>query len=142
MKNYLTMLDVLALLVGALCHDCQHPGLNNTFQVNAKTKLALTYNDISVLENMHASIAFQLLEKPEYNILHALSPLQYKEFRKTMIQAVLKTGIIMSKILSENNGHRMLNYTKEKKCNGYAIAFLFLCVLQHSVFVTTVLLPP
>jgi hypothetical protein len=57
----LTPLDVFSMMVSALCHDLQHPGMNNTFQCNARTKLALTYNDISVLENFHASVAFQLL---------------------------------------------------------------------------------
>lgn len=38
-----------------------HPGRNNNFMVNASTPLALTYNDISVLENMHASLTFRLL---------------------------------------------------------------------------------
>jgi len=32
LKNSLEDLDILALLVAAICHDMNHPGLNNTFQ--------------------------------------------------------------------------------------------------------------
>jgi hypothetical protein len=94
------------MMIGALCHDCQHAGLNNTFQVNAKTKLAITYNDISVLENMHASVAFQILDMPNCNILHSLTPVQFKEFRKVMIQAILKTDMANHfEMLSKFNAH-------------------------------------
>ena len=53
--------DVFGLLVGAICHDIGHPGKNNTFQVNAQTDYALTYNDISVLESYHAAQTFRIV---------------------------------------------------------------------------------
>ena len=75
-KEILHPLDLLAVLTSALCHDLQHPGYNNSFQCNARTKIALRYNDISVLENYHASIAFQLLlgksNDPKYSLLGKL----------------------------------------------------------------------
>lgn len=33
------------------------------FQINARTELALRYNDMSPLENHHCAIAFEILEK-------------------------------------------------------------------------------
>lgn len=33
------------------------------FQINARTELALRYNDISPLENHHCAVAFEILEK-------------------------------------------------------------------------------
>jgi len=35
LKNSLEDLDILALLVAAICHDMNHPGLNNTFQARS-----------------------------------------------------------------------------------------------------------
>ena len=32
-------------------------------QINARTELALRYNDISPLENHHSAVAFEILEK-------------------------------------------------------------------------------
>jgi len=55
-KNMLRLmsdLDLLAVIISALVHDYEHPGLSNSFLIATKDKLALTYNDISVLENQY-----------------------------------------------------------------------------------------
>ena len=54
-SQFLTHLDVLAMLVAALCHDIDHPGNTNSFEINMNSELALVHNDISVLESHHAS---------------------------------------------------------------------------------------
>jgi high affinity cGMP-specific 3',5'-cyclic phosphodiesterase 9 len=36
-------LDVLILLISCICHDLDHPGYNNIYQINARTELALRY---------------------------------------------------------------------------------------------------
>lgn len=56
-------IDIYTILIAAALHDVRHPGLNNTYQVNKQTELALVYNDQSVLENMHASRASYLLRE-------------------------------------------------------------------------------
>ena len=55
--------EVLILLVAAFCHDLDHPGHNNSYQVNARKELAIRYNDISPLENHHAAVAFDILSQ-------------------------------------------------------------------------------
>lgn len=82
--------DLLIMLTSAVCHDLDHTGYNNAyqvgwvlclhrrpptpikvfsaagptvFQINARTELALRYNDISPLENHHCAVAFEILEK-------------------------------------------------------------------------------
>jgi high affinity cGMP-specific 3',5'-cyclic phosphodiesterase 9 len=40
-------LEVLILLVSCICHDLDHPGYNNIYQINARTELALRYVDDS-----------------------------------------------------------------------------------------------
>ena len=47
-------------MVGALVHDVGHPGLNNNYQIMTNSPLAVRYNDRSVLENHHCSLAFTL----------------------------------------------------------------------------------
>ena len=39
----LTQMDILVLIVGALCHDIDHPGLNNMYQVNTRYVLHVIY---------------------------------------------------------------------------------------------------
>jgi hypothetical protein len=54
--------DVLAGLIAAAGHDVAHTGTNNAFHIASGSELALRYNDVSVLENMHASYTCQLLK--------------------------------------------------------------------------------
>lgn len=90
---FLTPLDVFSLLVASLCHDLDHPGLNNTFQINAQTSLATLYNDISVLENHHASLCFSILYENEYCIIEGLTREESREFRKKVISNILATDM-------------------------------------------------
>ena len=44
-QRSLTPIECFSLLLAALCHDVDHPALNNLYQMNAQTPLALVYND-------------------------------------------------------------------------------------------------
>lgn len=93
LRTKLGRIDLFIMLTSALCHDLDHPGYNNVYQVtsssvpktqnqfgfacflsvcevffpltqiNAQTDLALRYNDISPLENHHCATAFGILSK-------------------------------------------------------------------------------
>ena len=63
----------MAAVIAALGHDVGHPGVNNRYLVNSSDYLAIRYNDISVLENMHASLTFSLMEGNNCNILGNLN---------------------------------------------------------------------
>ncbi|XP_022090063.1 high affinity cGMP-specific 3',5'-cyclic phosphodiesterase 9A-like isoform X2 [Acanthaster planci] len=86
-------LEVLIMVTSAICHDLDHPGYNNAYQVNARTELALRYNDISPLENHHCSVAFQILEKPHCNIFKNMGHERYKRVREGMISCILATDM-------------------------------------------------
>ena len=63
------------------------------FQVRTRDDLALMYNDMSVLENMHASTLFKILRDEKYNILANMSDSQRIKARKTIIKAILHTDM-------------------------------------------------
>ena len=84
-------LDVLALLLAALCHDLEHPGTTNAFQVNTGSVLAQRYNDASVLENHHCAVGMAMLDAS--GILSSLSPEDKKTLRKSIIGAILATDM-------------------------------------------------
>lgn len=86
-------LDVLALMLSAICHDIDHPGVNNNFHINISSPFALRYNDKSVLENHHAYMTFLLLSMPEYNITGGLSEEQARSLRATVIECILATDL-------------------------------------------------
>ena len=84
-----------ALLLSCICHDYKHPGVNNNYLKETRDKIAIKYNDISILENMHIAETFKLINDPnnEYNIFQDLDNNTYKQFRKEMISCVLSTDM-------------------------------------------------
>lgn len=85
--------DVLVMLTSALCHDLDHPGYNNAYQVNARTELAIRYNDISPLENHHCAVAFDIISQPHCDILKNVSQDVFRTFREGMIKCILSTDM-------------------------------------------------
>ena len=103
---------ICAVITSCICHDYKHPGVNNNYLKETSNNIALTYNDISVLENMHVSEAFKLMnEDNNYNLFEGFDRDKYKTFRKQMIQCVLSTDMskhslsinFLNKCLTENN---------------------------------------
>ena len=87
------VLDLLSIFIAALGHDIAHPGLTNTFHINDSTDIAITYNDISVLENFHASTLFKTIRRSETNIFEKLTQIDYKIIRKRIISEILATDM-------------------------------------------------
>ena len=92
LPSKLESLDILILLAAAICHDLDHPGYNNAYQINARTELALRYNDISPLENHHCAVAFEILESKDCNIFQNLSREQFRKLREGMIRSARQMG--------------------------------------------------
>ncbi|KAF8984867.1 hypothetical protein BGZ52_011963 [Haplosporangium bisporale] len=80
-SQYLSKPDMAALLLAGLCHDIGHPGLNNLFQVNAKTEFVKQHGETSVLEKYSCSLAMDLVTK------HAL----FRNIEKS-VEATLPEG--------------------------------------------------
>eukprot|EP00494_Astrolonche_serrata_P001080 UN01086 len=49
-KTYLRKIEVFCMLIACMCHDVDHPGNTNDFEILTQTDRAFTYNDVSVLE--------------------------------------------------------------------------------------------
>ena len=117
------VLDLLGILIAALGHDLGHPGLTNPFHINSSSELAITYNDISCLENFHTSKLFRTIRKPETDIFEKLSVQDYKTIRKRMIGNILSTdmvnhGKIMTVIKSRIAINKAENKTKFELLSG------------------------
>ena len=94
-------IDLLSIIIAALGHDIGHPGLTNTFQINASSEMAITYNDSSCLENFHLAKLFKTIRKEGTNIFEKLSSQDYKKIRKKMISEILATDMaVHGKILN------------------------------------------
>jgi len=91
--DYFSLKDMLALLLASVGHDAAHPGTNNAFQVKTRSKLATLYNDKSVLENMHASVFFELAKEPNRAWMEVFAQKHYDKFRAKVIEAILATDM-------------------------------------------------
>ena len=85
--------EIFALLIGAICHDIDHPGNNNAFEVAARTDRALIYADDTVLERHHIATALQLLVTTDHKCLGDMGKEDLEIFRKTMITCIMATDM-------------------------------------------------
>eukprot|EP00795_Rhopilema_esculentum_P005879 gene5879-11206_t len=90
--NALEPLDEITALIAATVHDVDHPGYTNSFLCNAGSDLAVLYNDIAVLENHHAAMAFKLTSKDsKSNILKNIESEDFKVLRQQIIDMIMAT---------------------------------------------------
>lgn len=90
----LTPVECFSLMVAALAHDMDHPGVNNSYLVSVRDSLALVYNDASVLENRHVACLYALVtEHPELDVFKDLDAATWKEVRRLIIAAILHTDM-------------------------------------------------
>lgn len=87
--------EALSLMIAALGHDADHPGNDNQFEIDTNSPLALCYNDISVLENHHASTTFSVLRLDSCNILKDLSASAKVSVRTAIVRCILATGTVV-----------------------------------------------
>eukprot|EP00574_Skeletonema_japonicum_P004896 CAMPEP_0201729082 /NCGR_PEP_ID=MMETSP0593-20130828/17924_1 /ASSEMBLY_ACC=CAM_ASM_000672 /TAXON_ID=267983 /ORGANISM="Skeletonema japonicum, Strain CCMP2506" /LENGTH=604 /DNA_ID=CAMNT_0048221359 /DNA_START=139 /DNA_END=1953 /DNA_ORIENTATION=- len=90
-------LEIFSLILAATFHDVGHPGTNNLFQKNAMTPFAVQYNDVSILENMHATVGHSILmgeeREDEWDVFKNWKQSQIVEAREIMIRAILGTDM-------------------------------------------------
>lgn len=86
-------LEVFTTIFASICHDVGHPGVTNDFRVATCDEGAITYNDRSVNENMHCSLAYRTLRSEGCNLLESLSREQGNSVRKLMIELILATDM-------------------------------------------------
>jgi hypothetical protein len=102
--------DVLfGILIAALVHDIGHPGNNNMFEINTLSELAFKYNDMSVLEQHHCALAFELMKKHDLN--SHMKRDDFCVFRKTIVTCILGTDMAHHKASTE--------FLKTKKTTGF-----------------------
>uniref|UniRef100_A0A3Q1C0A6 Phosphodiesterase n=1 Tax=Amphiprion ocellaris TaxID=80972 RepID=A0A3Q1C0A6_AMPOC len=137
-------LDILHVLITpAVCHDLDHPGYNNTYQINARTELAVRYNDISPLENHHCAVAFQILSLPECNIFANVDPEAFKQIRQAIITLILATDMARHGEILDSFKHKVDNFdfTNEEHVTCLKMVLIKCCDISNEVRPTEVAEP-
>ena len=88
-----TTFDLASLFLSAAAHDVDHPGNNNLFETKTHSKLALLYNDASVLEMHHTATFFFMMEDDKCNIFSGMNGEEYNRMRKYIVDNILFTDM-------------------------------------------------
>uniref|UniRef100_A0A2S2PQH0 Dual 3',5'-cyclic-AMP and-GMP phosphodiesterase 11 n=2 Tax=Aphidini TaxID=33387 RepID=A0A2S2PQH0_SCHGA len=85
-------LECLALIIACLCHDLDHRGTNNSFQIKVSSPLAQLYST-STMEHHHFDQCLMILNSQGNQILGNLSPNEYSRVIKVLEDAILATDL-------------------------------------------------
>uniref|UniRef100_A0A668AMU5 Phosphodiesterase n=1 Tax=Myripristis murdjan TaxID=586833 RepID=A0A668AMU5_9TELE len=94
-QETLTEVEILALIVGCVCHDLDHRGTNNAFQAKTGSALSLLYGTSATLEHHHFNHAVMILQSEGHNIFSNLSSREYGDLMQLLKQSILATDLTL-----------------------------------------------
>ncbi|XP_052266884.1 dual 3',5'-cyclic-AMP and -GMP phosphodiesterase 11-like [Dreissena polymorpha] len=94
LDRYISDVETLALVVGCLCHDLDHRGTNNQFQIKAMSPLAELYST-STMEHHHFDQCIMILSTEGNEILSGLSQEEYENAIGLLECAILSTDLAL-----------------------------------------------
>jgi hypothetical protein len=90
-------LTQFAVVLSALVHDMDHPGVPNTQLIKEGTDIAKTYKNKSIAEQNSVNLAWDLLMEPTYEDLRRCifsTQEELDRFRQLIINAVMATDVM------------------------------------------------
>jgi 3',5'-cyclic-nucleotide phosphodiesterase len=132
-KKFLSNYELFGLAIASFVHDIDHPGHTNLFEVNFKSHLALKYNDKSVLENHHCSLAFFLIHSKQVQLLRNLDEKDFATVREMIIECVLSTDMKFHTDLIKNLENKFMLGSKSKwDWESKSDRLLFAKIITHT----------
>ncbi|KAG2469936.1 PDE9A phosphodiesterase, partial [Polypterus senegalus] len=131
LQEKLTLTDMGILMTAAV------------YQINARTELAVRYNDISPLENHHCAVAFQILSQPECNIFANVDPEVFKQIRQAIITLILATDMARHGEILDSFKQKVDNFdfTNEEHVTCLKMVLIKCCDISNEVRPTEVAEP-
>lgn len=90
--NVFGEIECLALMIACLCHDLDHRGTNNSFQIKASSPLAQLYST-STMEHHHFDQCIMILNSPGNQLLSNISSEEYSRVIRVLEEAILSTDL-------------------------------------------------
>jgi dual 3',5'-cyclic-AMP and -GMP phosphodiesterase 11 len=90
--NVFGEIECLALMIACLCHDLDHRGTNNSFQIKASSPLAQLYST-STMEHHHFDQCLMILNSPGNQLLSNISSEEYSRVLRVLEEAILSTDL-------------------------------------------------
>merc|ERR1712115_748457 len=85
-------IECLSLVIACLCHDLDHRGTNNSFQIKASNSLATLYST-STMEHHHFDQCLMLLNTSGNQILGNVSKEEFKSVIQVLEDSILATDL-------------------------------------------------
>jgi len=85
-------IECMSLVIACLCHDLDHRGTNNSYQIKSSNSLATLYST-STMEHHHFDQCLMLLNTTGNQILGNLSKEEFKSVIKVLEDAILATDL-------------------------------------------------
>lgn len=94
LKKYYTDLEAFAMLAAAFCHDIDHRGTNNLYQMKSTSPLARLHGT-SILERHHLEYSKTLLQDESLNIFQNLNKRQFETVIHLFEVAIIATDLAL-----------------------------------------------
>ncbi|OMJ77828.1 hypothetical protein SteCoe_22495 [Stentor coeruleus] len=107
LSDFITDKEYTYLLLAAIGHDICHPGMNNSFLIATKHELSIKYNNISVLENHHASVILEMIK-----ISEIFSSKTLKKLSPIILEVILSTDMARHKQVCDEYINTLENFDK------------------------------
>ncbi|XP_042148153.1 dual 3',5'-cyclic-AMP and -GMP phosphodiesterase 11 isoform X3 [Ixodes scapularis] len=85
-------LETFGLIVACFCHDLDHRGTNNSFQIKSSSPLAQLYST-STMEHHHFDQCIMILNSQGNQILSHVSPAEYTTIIRVVEESILATDL-------------------------------------------------
>lgn len=89
----LTKEELFVMLTAGICHDANHRGLNNVYNVKAETPLGILFKDQSVMEMHHITMSIPILSAPDVNFFGFFDDNEVKRIWTLFIRLILATDM-------------------------------------------------
>ncbi|XP_041066384.1 cone cGMP-specific 3',5'-cyclic phosphodiesterase subunit alpha' isoform X1 [Carcharodon carcharias] len=93
-KKYYSDLEAFAMITAAFCHDIDHRGTNNLYQLKSQAPLARLHGS-SILERHHLEYSKTLLQDESLNIFQNLNQRQHETVIHLMEVAIIATDLAL-----------------------------------------------
>ncbi|XP_077113178.1 cone cGMP-specific 3',5'-cyclic phosphodiesterase subunit alpha' [Ranitomeya variabilis] len=94
LKKYYSDLEAFAMVAAAFCHDIDHRGTNNLYQLKSAAPLAKLHGS-SILERHHLEFSKTLLEDESLNIFQNLNKRQFENVIHLFEVAIIATDLAL-----------------------------------------------
>ena len=93
LENLYTSFELFGILTAAVCHDANHEGFNNIYNVKAETPFGILYKDQSVMEMHHITVSIPIITRDDINLFHKLDTDETKRMWNLFVSLILATDM-------------------------------------------------